>query len=341
MTLSLHVDTARWREHLRRFAESVENLVPVAKGNGYGFRNTTLATETQRLGINVIAVGIAREALRLLDAGWRGDIVVLNPWRPSDPVASSLLSNPQIISIVSRLDDLDALRCLAPQARVQVEIQTSMHRHGLPIAEISKLDLGPLIFEGWSVHLPATGSLTEATELARAAQQQREGQVWVSHLDVDAYSRFAASFHGLTRMRVGTRLWLGSSETVATLATVLDVHPINRGEAVGYHQFKVPSTGFIVVVSGGTAHGIALAAPTAQRSLRQRLKTVAQGALDASGRSLSPFTIGGKKRAFAEPPHMHSSMIHVPGSDPLVSVGDQVPVTCRMTTTTFDQIIWQ
>ena len=34
---SLHVDGDRWRAHLRRVADGTPGLVPVAKGNGYGF----------------------------------------------------------------------------------------------------------------------------------------------------------------------------------------------------------------------------------------------------------------------------------------------------------------
>ena len=104
-------------------------------------------------------------------------------------------------------------------------------------------------------------------------------------------------------------------------------------------QGRAPRDGFVIIVSGGTAHGIALAAPVPQRTLRQRGVTVAEGLLEATGRSLSPFTVAGRKRPFAEPPHMHSSMLWVAGSQPGVQVGDEVPVTCRMTTTTFDEVI--
>ena len=69
--------------------------------------------------------------------------------------------------------------------------------------------------------------------------------------------------------------------------------------------------------------------------------TLTEGLLAASGRTLSPFTIAGRKRPFAEPPHMHSSMVWVGGPEAGVSVGDEIPVTCRMTTTTFDEVILQ
>ncbi len=35
---------------------------------------------------------------------------------------------------------------------------------------------------------------------------------------------------------------------------------------------------------------------------------------------------------------MHSSMLWVAGDEPGVEVGEEIPVTCRMTTTTFDEV---
>ena len=139
--------------------------------------------------------------------------------------------------------------------------------------------------------------------------------MWVSHLTVTDYRVLRTALGVRTHLRVGTRLWLGEKRAYRTTATVLDVHRIRRGAPLGYHGVKAPRDGWIVIASGGTAHGLAMTAPTPQRSLRQRGVTVAQGVLDSLGRSLSPFTIGGRKRAFAEPPHMHSSMVFVPGAE--------------------------
>ena len=43
MTLTLTVDGDRWRAHLRAVAEATPGLMPVAKGNGYGFSLGRLA----------------------------------------------------------------------------------------------------------------------------------------------------------------------------------------------------------------------------------------------------------------------------------------------------------
>jgi len=53
--------------------------------------------------------------------------------------------------------------------------------------------------------------------------------------------------------------------------------------------------------------------------------------------TVTPFTIGGKQRLFAEPPHMQASMLFLPHGAPVPSVGDEVDVRVRYTTATFDR----
>ena len=342
MPLTLTIDRARWEEHQRRLLSEVPALVPVAKGNGYGFGLELLARQAGNLGVPVLAVGIAQEVEKVRAAGWSGgfagDVVILNPWRPFDEVATAQLHDPHLIVTVSRVEDIAALAKSHPGTRVLIEIETSMHRHGLRPSDIDAAALERLTFEGWTIHLPADGSLEEANRLATDALATRRGPIWLSHLSVADYRSLSARLDVATHMRVGTRLWLGDRSAYQTTATVLDVHRIGKGEVLGYHSRRAPKDGHILIISGGTAHGVAMAAPVPQRSLRQRGVTLAQGFLDAAGRTLSPFEVGGRKRAFAEPPHMHSSMIFVPGADPLVQVGDEVPVTTRMTTVTVDEI---
>jgi hypothetical protein len=119
---------------------------------------------------------------------------------------------------------------------------------------------------------------------------------------------------------------------------VLDAHPVKRGDRIGYRQRRVARSGTLLVVSGGTAHGIGLEGPSAAASTRQRARALARGGLDAAGLSLSPYVVSGKQRWFAEPPHMQVSMIHIPSGDVVPEVGDQVEVQVRFTTTMFDHV---
>jgi hypothetical protein len=198
--------------------------------------------------------------------------------------------------------------------------------------------------EGVALHLPmAHGShLPEVERLMTdiVAAGLPTNRVFVSHLTDTEMSTLAASYPDYElRPRIGTRLWLGDRESLSVRASVLDVHPVERGDVFGYRGRTAPKTGTILVVSGGTAHGIGLEAPPAADSLRQRAVTLAKGGLEAAGFVRSPYSIGGKHRLFAEPPHMQASMLFLPHGSPVPEVGDEVDVRVRFTTTSFDRTV--
>lgn len=326
MPLTLHVDAARWRKHL---AETwSDRLVPVAKGNGYGFGRDLLFAEAAELGARVVAIGTYEEFTA--DPGM--DVVVLSPWRPFLDVPRS----DRLIHTVSRIADLKAI---PDRSRVLVEVQTSMLRHGVPPERLAEAgaELDRVRFEGWSIHLPMdTGqNLGEAKDLGERARATRPGRLWLSHVrpgDLTAIGDDVV-------LRMGTALWLGDRGALEVRATVLDVHPVRRGERVGYRQRRCPADGHLLIISGGTAHGIGMEAPTAASNVRQRATTLAKGGLDAAGRALSPYTVDGKQRWFVEPPHMQASMVFVPSSVKPPAIGDDVTVDVRFTTTNFDRIL--
>ena len=120
---------------------------------------------------------------------------------------------------------------------------------------------------------------------------------------------------------------------------MLDVHAVERGEAFGYRRRSMPKSGNLLVVSGGTAHGIGLEAPTGDQSIRARAATLARGGMDAVGFVRSPFSIDGKQRLFAEPPHMQASMLFVPSGARVPAVGEDIDVRVRFTATDFDSVV--
>ena len=119
---------------------------------------------------------------------------------------------------------------------------------------------------------------------------------------------------------------------------MLDAHPVERGDAFGYRSRTAPKSGHLLIVSGGTAHGIGLEAPTGESSLKARAATLARGGLDAVGFVRSPYSIDGKQRLFAEPPHMQASMLFLPSGARVPQVGDRIDVRVRYTATTFDEV---
>jgi len=339
--ITLHLDAVGWRRHQQAIAASTKGLVPVAKGNGYGFGIGRLAAEASELGVDTLAVGTALE-VAAARGHFDGDIVVLTPWQPWDQTASALLADPRVISTVGRLDGLARLQREHAGARILVERLTSMCRHGLEDADLARAAglCDGLRVEGWTIHLPMVGAgrQAEARALAASCLNVVRAPLWFSHLDAAEVASIGREHDVGTRLRLGTQLWLGAPHTRRVTARVLDLHPVRRGQRIGYWQRRIPADGWVVVVSGGTANGIALSAPTSGATWRQRAITAANGSLDALGLALSPYTLAGKKRFFVEPPHMQSSLVFLPGSAS-VTIGDEVPVEVRLTTATVDQII--
>jgi hypothetical protein len=335
MPLTLYVDGPRWRGHLRSVADATPGLVPVAKGNGYGFTIAGLARRADWLGVDTVAVGTYGE-IGQIDRRFPGDIMVLEPWRPFLDPPTDL----RLVHTIGRLDDLAAIAASQDRPRVVLEALTSMRRHGLIEAELrTAFDSHPgVLVEGLALHLPLGGGhVDEVDTWLRIAKPARCYLSHVAGTELDALR--IAHREVEFRPRVGTSLWLGDRDALAPRSTVLDVHAVSRGDRVGYRQRRALRDGHVIVVSGGTAQGIALEAPAAADSARQRAVSLAKGGLEATGRALSPFSVGGRQRWFAEPPHMQVSLLFLPGSIEPPAVGDEVPVDVRLTTTTFDHIV--
>lgn len=348
MSLTLRVDAERWRANQQRVLARHPLVVPVAKGNGYGVGLPRLAAEADALGVDTLAVGTYDELPHVVGP-FPGTLLVLTPWRPFGAPAA-LAPNPRVVHTVSRPEDLDGLLAQDPDARFVLEHVTSMLRHGMTARELRELAQGlgrrGGLLEGVAFHLPMGGAshLSEVQRLMTdvVAAGLPTHTVYVSHLSADELDTLARSWPEFTiRPRVGTDLWLGDRGALRVRSTVLDAHPVRRGELFGYRGRTAPRDGTILVVGGGTAHGIGLEAPTGASTIRAKASALARGGLDAAGFVRSPFSIGGKQRLFAEPPHMQASMLFLPAGADVPSVGDEVDVRVRFTATTFDRILVQ
>lgn len=353
MSLVLHVDGERWRSHLRKVAAERPGLVPVLKGNGYGFGLARLARKAAWLGVDTVAVGTPYEVAEVASR-FTGDLLVLTPWRSFDTGALAEVDPGRVLHTVGRIEDLHALVEAPGRPRVVLERLTSMKRHGFTARGLRQAvalvrERGGVRIEGASLHLPlapAGGNGAEAgllmTDLVAAGLTEAAGPgstVWVSHLTAAEVGALAQRYPEVRfRQRIGTELWLGDRGALSVRAHVLDSHPVERGETFGYRGRVLPRTGTVLVVSGGTAHGIGLEAPTGESSVRARARTLARGGLDAVGLARSPYTVSGRTRYFAEPPHMQSSMLFLPSGVPVPEIGETVEVTVRFTATTPDAV---
>ena len=354
-------------------------IVPVVKGNGYGLGQGLLTSECVRLGADTVAVGtvfevdeVARQGTHdiiVLEPFEPHDSVSAQEWWG----VGQALHAGRVIRTISSTEALLSLADGRGSVRVVLEASTSMHRFGMDEAELLRvlgdprvreaLARGRILVEGLALHLPLAQPVEEddprrvALSTAKVREVVRwaglwsaetdvwsghnvpECRVWVSHLDDAELGAVASSVPDVVvRARVGTRLWLDRSCMRAS-GTVLAVHPVPTGTHVGYRQRTGPKDGTLVVVSGGTSHGIGLTAPTPAATLRQRVVSASTGALDAAGRAMSPFRWEGRQRWFAEPPHQHVSMVWLPAGVVVPAVGDRLDAEVRYTISRFDAVL--
>ncbi|MEJ7743461.1 MAG: alanine racemase [Nocardioidaceae bacterium] len=207
MPLSLYVDGPRWREHLTTTAAAYRGIVPVAKGNGYGFGVPRLARRAEWLGAGTLAIGTYAE-VDAVRQRFSGDILVMEPWRPFH---RHIAYDKRIIHTVGRPDDLVLLAERDDHPRVLLEALTSMHRHGFPEQSMRDLPAAPkgVRVEGHALHLPlGTGHIDEVEHWLALMPSSRRW--FVSHLNDAELLTLQQRHRDLQfRPRIGTALWLG------------------------------------------------------------------------------------------------------------------------------------
>ena len=336
MSFVLHVDGERWRAGHDRFVADHPGVVPVIKGNGYGFGRDVLCAESARMGVPMVAVGTYAEVPSAL-AEFAGDVLVMEPYRAAIHTGQPQVADRRLINTVTTHADVSSLRGVVGGARVVVEGLTSMNRFGAPAADVAEL-AGSADAVGVTLHLPlGTGHVEEITGFIAAVPGVL---TWfVSHVSAAELATLAKRFpeHEF-RPRIGTDLWYADKGSYEVRAHVLDVRPVSKGTRVGYRQRAV-AAGHLIVVSGGTSHGVAMESPSSAATARSRAIAVTEGVLEAAHRVRSPFTVSGVMPRFAEPPHMQCSLIVLPEGVAPPQVGDEVTVRMRLTTTTPDAVV--
>ena len=327
MPLTLHVAGDKWRSHLQKVASQKPRLVPVIKGNGYGFGLEFLAAESNRLGVDAVAVGLASEVAKVRSS-FAGEIVILSP-----DLNIAEISDPKIIQTIS---SIDLLQSIDTATSIIIEILTPMNRHGIDMSDLTRalsiVNDRDLKLRGFAFHLPLA-KIDSGWINSTFANLPNGSTVWVSHLrDTDKVKQEFPSL--VFRERIGTALWLGADSALEVTATVLESRKV-QGKA-GYQQR--PINGNVIVASGGTAHGIGLAAPQNDFSALGRIKIIARAIEVALGKMRSPYRFDGKVLDFLESPHMQCSLL-ICRTSKQPKPGDELKVRVRYTTTIFDQII--
>jgi hypothetical protein len=312
MTVMLTVRRAEWEAHVDEYAGAVERLIPVVKGNGYGFGRAVLHPIAAMLADRV-CVGSVHE-LDHIPPGVTP--IVLTPTLRPPPDTTPILT----VGAPAHVDALDGW-----PGRVVVKLRSSMRRYGVGPDELPALlhaaGATGLTVAGAAIHLPLAGDdATRRAEIECWLDTLPAGlPLSVSHLDPRCFADLRAAHPDrLIDLRAGTGLWHGDKSFFHLGADVLDVRPL-EADAAGYHA--TPTTAGpgarLVLVGAGTVNGVA---PL------------------TDGRS--PFHFLRHRLALLEPPHMHTAMCVVPAGAPVPAVGDTVDLQRPLITTTIDELVW-
>jgi alanine racemase len=318
VTLQLNVDSAAWRRHVSETAKNLGDLIPVVKGNGYGFGRATLIEHAQNISRD-IAVGTIFEA-HDLPSDCRA--FVLTPVGKALPSDKNLAKD--IVLTVGSVVHVQNLRAANWQGDVVIKLRSSMNRYGADLSELKTLvtavQAAGLIQIGWSVHPPLDGTpQSHANEIGNIISGVNSDLPWfVSHVDAESLVDLRKKFANKTiRVRSGTQLWLGDKSMFELNADVLDARPVKSGAVVGYRNITLHQDGTLVMIGAGTSHGVQLV-----------------------GAELSPFHFNSTRLSLVEPSHMHTSMVFVPANQTAPKPGDMVDVQQPLTRVYPDIISW-
>jgi alanine racemase len=312
VTVKLTVHRASWRARLAQAITARPGLIPVVKGNGYGFGRDVLMPIVAEFS-DTVAVGTVHE---LGSVGNDLTPLVLTPAATPPGRRDAILT----------VGSVDHVRALAGwPGRVAIKLMSSMRRYGCEPDELPGVT--SLVHEtgleavGYALHLPLT-----ATDEARRVEVERwldvlpdRTSLAVSHLSPQTYASLRADRPDVDwHIRSGTDLWHGDKRALALTADVVDVRRVKAGERAGYHATAVPHDGDLLMIGAGTANGVA---PL------------------ADGRS--PFHFARRRLELLEPPHMHTSMVIVSDDGgPVPARGARVDLQRPLITTNVDEIEW-
>jgi alanine racemase len=319
MTLRLTVQREAWQAHVHTVAAAHgPALVPVVKGNGYGFGRAALHDEARRLS-DEVCVGTVHE-LHDVPTGVRP--VVLTPTLQTPSHAGSA------VFTVGRPEHVAPLA--GTGAAVIVKLASSMQRYGTaPEGLHALLDAvrgAGLALYAFGLHLPLAGDdVARTSEVEAWLPMLDEGvPLWLSHLSPQSFAALAAANpRRALRIRVGTALWHGvpKGPFLHLGSEVLDTRPVHAGDPAGYRHTPVPFDGTLVAVGCGQSHGIA---PLDHPDPARR----------------SPFHFGRERMTLLEPPHMHTSLVMVRTGNPVPQVGDMVDVQRPLIAVKADEVVW-
>ncbi len=279
------IDLDAAERNLNALKEILGNIKPacVVKADGYGHGDTEIMSLYQSMGVDFFCVSNIDEALRLRNAGCRGDILILS-W--SAPEHSHILIENDIIgSVVSLKQAAEISAKAAAPVRVHIKLDTGMSRVGLSAddaekcgSEIAEIASMPNIrAEGVFTHLAAADCMEksdfEFTEMQKrrffsaAEAAEKRG---VKFIHKHCLNSAGAIFHRderSTLARLGIVLYglkpdrslempIELSPVMELRSVISQIKTIHKGDSVSYGRtYTADSDRVIATIPCGYADG--------------------------------------------------------------------------------------
>lgn len=276
---AIAANTASVREHCR------SRVMAVVKADGFGLGAEAVARAALAGGAGELGVATCDEALALRDAGITAPILV---WmlHPGAPLGEALTRDITLSCPSTHLLELVAAAAeeAGVRARVELEVETGMHRSGCPEPEWSALFAAALSAQG-AGQVEVAGvwthfGVTDDDPAAFAAPLAKLDAAWTAahRAGLRPQRRHAASSLAaavspdarLDLVRVGAALFgiepvparaLGLAPAARWETTVAQVRDVGPGDPVGYgQQYRTARAGRLALLPVGYADGVPRAA---------------------------------------------------------------------------------
>lgn len=268
-------------EVLRKLLPDGCELMPAVKANAYGHGAVLISRELNRLGIHAFCVASAEEGAELRENGIRGELLILGYTHPEQ---FPLLRRYNLTQTVIDLPYAEVLNQYGEKIRVQIAVDTGMHRLGEPCEKIENLcgifRFRNLEIEGIYTHLCADDTespedraftLAQGRAFDQTVSQIRArgcvcpkahllasyGLIQYPELGGD-YARVGIALYGVLSTRADTeRCALPLRPVLSVKARVATVKTLRKGEAAGYGlRFVAAEDSRIAVLAIGYADGL-------------------------------------------------------------------------------------
>lgn len=230
--LTLHVDALH--ANLKRY----KSVMPMIKGNGYGFGMLELAKLMETTTVPFLGLSHLSEAIALREAGIQKPLFVLSFL----PEQAQLIADYNLTPLVDTKDKLLALRKAKQEIPIHLAVNLGMNRFGAHVNELPPLlhliEASPnLLLEGVMGHLSAPGDVGfetvdrwERETFSATIEQLPSKPKWI-HLA----STFGTPPPCCNLSRIGLGLFY--PDQALTLRTqIVSIKEVQKGERIGYRS---------------------------------------------------------------------------------------------------------